>query len=289
MLPELRRVIPAFLQRVDRPDRGVRWSDYLRDRARETGALARSVTQGFEYTPDDGSPDEVTLTEFDPDGEVKVVAAALYAASGASHARLLEAARAMTTADRIRVLRTYCGERGNRRHRPGRAFEHASYTFDVLSDYGAFRDLQRHRMLTLDWQLLTADHGYTFPEAVEQVGARRLEAGDGRLRGGGGSARAPVLAAGRAVRRRHGVPHPLLHADERPRGHARHRAPHHAAGASGLPPVCQRMHDLIGSQAGHVAVAEAMTFADHSAVELERLESERALDRKRARRKATSG
>ena len=289
MLPELRKVIPAFLQRVDRPDRGVRWSDYLRDRARETGALARAVTDAFEDTPDDGSPDEVTLTEFDPDGEVKVVAAALYAGSGASHARLLEAARAMTTDERIRVLRTYCGERGNRRHRPGRAFEHASYTFDVLSDYGAFRDLQRHRMLTLDWQLLTADHGYTFPEAVEQVGAHAewkrvmddsAEAAERLAR------QCSPLVAQYAVSMAYRIrfymrmnAREAMHVIElrtTPQGHPAYRR------------VCQRMHDLIARQAGHAAIAAAMTFADHSAVELERLESERALDRKRARRDAAS-
>ena len=283
MLPELRKVIPAFLQRVDRPDRGGRWSGYLKDRARETRTLARSVTDAFEVTPDGGSPDEVTLTEFDPDGEVKVVAAALYAASGASHARLLEAARAMTTADRIRVLRTYCGERGNRRHRPGRAFEHASYTFDILSDYGAFRDLQRHRMLTLDWQLLTARHGYTFPQAVEEVGARTdwervmddsAEAADRLAR------RCSPLVAQYAVSMAYRIrfymrmnAREAMHVIElrtTPQGHPAYRR------------VCQRMHGLIARQAGHAAIAEAMTFADHSAVGLERLESERALDRKRA-------
>ena len=52
------------------------------------------------------------------------------------------------------MLRAYVGERANRRHRPGRAFERTSYRFDVLTDYGAFRDLQRHRLLTLEWQAL---------------------------------------------------------------------------------------------------------------------------------------
>ena len=50
------------------------------------------------------------------------------------------------------MLEAYIGERRNRRHRPGRAFERTAYRFDVLADYGAFRDLQRHRLLTLEWQ-----------------------------------------------------------------------------------------------------------------------------------------
>ena len=168
MLPELRRVIPAFLQRVDRPDRGIRWSAYLQTCEQETHALATELTN----TCGGDSCDGVTLADFDPDGEIKVVAAALYAASGLSFDRLLTAARGMTTEERVRVLRTYAGDRENRRHRPGRAFEHATYTFDVVSDYGAFRDLQRHRMLTLDWQELTTRHGPASPpEAVEEIGA----------------------------------------------------------------------------------------------------------------------
>ena len=91
--------------------------------------------------------------------------------------------------------------RGNRRHKPGRAFERTSYRFDVLADYGAFRDLQRHRLLTLEWQPLGTRHGCTEPAA---------DRGGGRARGlasGHGAVRRPVRAAdrggaprGRAVR-----------------------------------------------------------------------------------------
>ena len=55
---------------------------------------------------------------------------------------------------------------------PGRAFERTAYRFDVLTDYGAFRDLQRHRLLTLEWQPLTPRHGYTEPEAIAEAGAQ---------------------------------------------------------------------------------------------------------------------
>src|SRR5207244_11009109 len=115
--------------------------------------------------------DEVRLTDFDPDGEVKVVAAALYAVSSRSDAELLDAARAMTHDERNAVLAAYVGKRLNRRHRPGRAFERTSYRFDVLTDYGAFRDLQRHRLLTLEWQRLSPRHGYVVPAAIEEAGA----------------------------------------------------------------------------------------------------------------------
>src|SRR5207244_296495 len=115
--------------------------------------------------------EEVTLTDFDPDGEVKVVAAALYAASTLPDDERLDRARKMTHAERRAVLDAYVGERLNRRHRPGRAFERTSYRFDILGDYGAFRDLQRHRLLTLEWQRLAPRHGAVMPEAIAEAGA----------------------------------------------------------------------------------------------------------------------
>jgi hypothetical protein len=41
------------------------------------------------------------------------------------------------------------------------------------------------------------------------------------------------------------------------------------------------MHRAIAEQAGHRAVAEAMTFVDHGSTDLERLESERKAERRR--------
>ena len=170
-------MIPAFLKRVDVPDRGGVWSAYLADTRRRDPSVAaaaagraRGGEPRGEHAParDD---DEVTLTDCDPDGEVKVVAAALYAASSRPDAELLEIARRMTADERNAVLAAYVGKRSNRRHRPGRAFERTSYRFDVLADYGAFRDLQRHRLLTLEWQRLTPRHGSVEPEAVVDAGA----------------------------------------------------------------------------------------------------------------------
>ena len=225
MLVELRKVIPAFLERVDREDRGGRWREYLRRRNADSRRLAVALAGEIVAAADaDSSADDVVLTEFDPEGEIKVVAAALYPASGLPYEQLLAAARTMTVQERIRVLRTSAGARENRRHRPGRAFEHATYAFDVLSDYGAFRDLQRHRMLTIDWQDLTVRHGCVRPADIDAVGARADW--DRAMDGSARSARADgarLLSAGRPVRGLDGLPHALSSADERPRGDARPR------------------------------------------------------------------
>ena len=70
----------------------------------------------------------------------------------------------------MEVVRRYAGDRSNRRHRPGRALERCDYRFDVISDYGAFRDLQRHRLLTCQWQRLSPDLGADVPHEVGEAG-----------------------------------------------------------------------------------------------------------------------
>lgn len=281
MLVELRKVIPSFLKRVDRADRGGAWSQYLATTREATARISDRLTDGIEGE----AVPEVTLTDFDPDGEAKVVAAALYASSRLPDSRLLALARNLPDEDRRAVLRAYVGERRNRRHRPGRAFERTGYRFDVLADYGAFRDLQRHRLLTLEWQRLGPDHGYVMDPAVEEVGAaadwqevmdRSRSLHDALVR-----ANLPEVAP-YAVSMAHRVRFYLdmnareaMHVIElrtSPQGHPAYRR------------VCQAMHRLIAEEAGHRSIAEAMTFANHDDVDLERLEAERGAEQKRRQR-----
>jgi len=278
MLRELRTIIPAFLTRVDQPERGGAWSEYLAACRDATRDAAAALVDGVEAEP----RDEVTLADFDPDGEIKVVAAALYAQTDLPDDQLLALARRMPAADRLAVLRACIGVRGNRRHRPGRAFERTSYRFDVLTDYGAFRDLQRHRLLTLEWQPLSTRHGYSEPEAIADAGAadawtRVMDASaelyeDIRSAGLGAAAPYAVAMAYRVRFYMHMNAREAMHTIElrtAPQGHPAYRR------------VCQQMHRLIDERAGHHAIAAAMRFVDHSEVELERLKAERELERKR--------
>jgi thymidylate synthase ThyX len=278
ILTEVRKVIPAFLTRVDQPERGERWTRYLAQTQVDTAGLANDLLADVDLE----SRPEVTLTDFDPDGEIKVVAAALYAVSDVPDDRLFAIARKMSSDQRARVLRTYIGARGNRRHKPGRAFERTTYRFDVLADYGAFRDLQRHRLLTLEWQSLGALHGYVEPDAIELAGAHKdwtevMEA-SAELHDSLHAAGLPTIApyaVSMAYRIRFYMDmnaREAMHLIElrtAPQGHPAYRR------------ICQAMHQLIAEQAGHRLIADAMKFADHSEVELERLKAERAAEKKR--------
>src|SRR5258705_1863491 len=287
MLLELRKVIPAFLKRVDVAERGGAWSAYLEETRRETRETARRLVEPASAAAPRtagavaGEAEEVTLTDFDPDGDLKAVAAALDAVSGRRDPELLEAAGRMTRDERATVLAAYVGKRLNRRHRPGRAFEQTSYRFDVLGDYGAVRGLQRHRLLTLEWQRLTPCHGHPVPHAVADAGAAgdwsRVMDESAKLHDAIETAGLPEVASyavAMAYRVRFYMEmnaREAMHFIElrtAPQGHPAYRR------------ICQLMHRLIGER--HPAIAEAMTFADHSVVELERLQAERAAERRRA-------
>src|SRR4029078_9111620 len=115
---------------------------------------------------------EVALRDWHPDGEVKVVAAALYAESDIPDDQLLAIARELTPEQRADVLTATVAAPPTGRHKPGRAWERTDYRFDVCCDYGAFRDLQRHRPLTIEWQRLTTEHGSEAPAAIDDAGLR---------------------------------------------------------------------------------------------------------------------
>jgi thymidylate synthase ThyX len=277
MLSELRKVIPSFLTRVDRPERGVAWSEYLAETREATADVVDRVFGGEEPEPRPA----VMLTDYDPEGEEKLLAAVCYPHTNLPEDQVRARVRRLSVDERIALLRAYVGERHNRRHRPGRAFERTDYRFDVLCDYGAFRDLQRHRMLTIEWQPLSPVHGYDVPEAVGEAGcasdfneamARSAALHDALAPRFPEQAAYAVSLAYRvrfAVQMNAREAMHMLELRTSPQGHPTYRR------------VCQEMHRLIAEGAGHRAVAAAMRHVDHTTYELERLAAERAAEQRR--------
>ncbi|NQW68095.1 MAG: FAD-dependent thymidylate synthase [Acidimicrobiaceae bacterium] len=282
MLTELRKVIPTFLRRVDMPDRGGIWSKYLSDNSNNTADLVDEYFGIIEPEP----TAEVTLVDFDPDGEDKLLAAICYSSSHLPETQLIERVRTLSHAQRVALITAYVGDRTNRRHKPGRAFERLSYRFDVLGDYGAFRDMQRHRLLTIEWQRLTPQFGYARPELIDDAGGtgvfdtamERSQALYELLRPDYPEQAAYGVAMAHRMRymmhfnAREGMH--MLELRSAPQGHPAYRR------------VALEMHRLIGSQAGHTAVAQAMTHMTTEAPLLERLESERRGEQRRGSQQA---
>jgi thymidylate synthase ThyX len=173
ILDAVQAITPSFVSRVERPDRGGRWVEFLRERESATDRWAGRL--GLDRaTAEDREGDQarstVHLLHVDGD-EDDLLAGLLYESTGVGEEAALRAVRALGTEERGRLLADLVGERENRRHRPGRGLERLRYRFEVVSDYGAFRDLQRHRMMTVQWQTLTPELGAEVPDEVQRAGA----------------------------------------------------------------------------------------------------------------------
>ncbi|MFH1664134.1 MAG: FAD-dependent thymidylate synthase [archaeon] len=114
--------------------------------------------------------EEVVLIDFDENAENKIVSAILYSNSHLSLKEIKEKTELLSPEQKRKLINSYSNLRRNRRHKPGRAFENTFYTFDVLGNYGIFRDLHRHRILTQERQLLSTHHGFVSPIEFDAVG-----------------------------------------------------------------------------------------------------------------------
>ena len=168
ILGELQATMPSFVTRVDRPDRGGEWISYLEERATAADRWAGRLGLDRTHVAEDSGPSVRLLST--EGSEDALLAALLFEAAAAPEDEARIAVRALPPDERAQMLSELVGERRNRRHRPGRGFEALRYRFEVVSDYGAFRDLQRHRMLTIQWQTLSPDLGAGVPHELDEAG-----------------------------------------------------------------------------------------------------------------------
>ncbi|MGI8729200.1 MAG: FAD-dependent thymidylate synthase [Solirubrobacteraceae bacterium] len=274
ILDSLQAVIPSFVSRVQRPERGGEWISYLR--GREQAAERWAARLGLDRAPADdgaGGP-SVRLTHVDGD-ENLLLGALLFESTGVAEDTTRAALQQLDSRERAELLADLAGERTNRRHRPGRGLESLRYRFEIVSDYGAFRDLQRHRMLTCQWQTLTPDLGAGVPEELDEAGAgedfrRALDISRRayeRLLGVGHDRRQAMYALCLGYRLRYVLDlnareaMQLIELRSGREGHPTYRAVAHA------------MHERIAEV--HPAVAAAMTHVDRETEpRLERIVSE---------------
>lgn len=171
ILDEARKVIPAFLERADKPERGgamIAYNANTRSGVRELADKYLPVNHASET-------DAVQLISYWPRNELDLVADMLYEHSSLPLKDIQTAVETWTIKQKSEVVAAYMGERLNRRHKPGRAVEKAHYSWDLVCDYGIFRDLQRHRIVDdLQWQLLTPRYGYDTPKLVEDSGLTEI-------------------------------------------------------------------------------------------------------------------
>ncbi|MDF5720571.1 MAG: FAD-dependent thymidylate synthase [Rhizonema sp. PD37] len=189
MQQELDQIIPSFVKRA-KTERGAQYARYLQTNRERTEQLAQkffgqslpgaksaceSTLTGelcgrfrpASFAKTQSSTPLIQLVEYDQDAEVKVVAAILYPHTDPPLAEIKDYVTNLSATERVEIINTYVGQRESRFHRPGRAFEEVYYTFDILADIGAYRDLHRHRILTQEHQHYSVRHGYVVPVELE--------------------------------------------------------------------------------------------------------------------------
>ncbi len=278
ILRAMQAAAPSFVTRVERPDRGGEWVRFLERRAGAQAAVAERLGLGGEPT---GEPAGVRLLRVEGSEEL-LLASLLYEGAAFGEQEITERLAGLSGEQRSGLIAELAGHRQNRRHLPGRGFEALRYRFEIVSDYGAFRDLQRHRMLTAQWQTLGPHLGAEMPEELRAAGfADHFEAALERSRAAwqqlhedGRELHAPyALCLAFRVRyildlnAREAIH--LIELRSGREGHAAYRR------------VAHRMHELIGQV--HPAVAAAMSHVqDDSRPQLERILAEARLERLRS-------
>ncbi len=168
LLTEARKIIPMFLERADKPERGGATIAY---RANTTRAMRKLAKEKLAESYSESSTQPLTLVDFWPKNELLIVADLLYEHSNLPLEQIQSIANNWSYAEKAAVIKTYIGERLNRRHKPGRALEKVHYSWDIVSEWATFKDLQRHRMVDdLEWQAFTPRYGYHVPALVEDAG-----------------------------------------------------------------------------------------------------------------------
>ncbi|MGO9489822.1 MAG: FAD-dependent thymidylate synthase [Solirubrobacteraceae bacterium] len=278
MLSAMQAALPSFVARVPRPERGGEWQSFLRRRARAERDLVKRL--GLDGP---SAEEQAGVRLLRAEGDERLLAAALlFEAAGVDETAVAARLAGLGSQELGELIAELSGPRGNRRHLPGRGFEALRYRFEIVSDYGAFRDLQRHRMLTAQWQQLGPHLGVEIPQELLAAGmADEFRAATERSRTAwqalvddGQELLAPYALC-LAFRVRYVLDlnaREAIHLIELRSGRAGHAAYRR---------IAQEMHRLIGTV--HPAVAAAMTHLDSSAQpRLERMTAELRSQQRRA-------
>ena len=167
---ELDTVIKSFVRRSD-DNHGKLMQEYLRNLRESASKLSK---RNVKVAPQKGGLVKITNYESEKNALDNIISAILYEqAIGISFSQIQKNVKKMKVSEKMKIIETFARLRKNRRHRPPRAFEMTDYTFDLVTNFGMFRDFHRHRVLTLERQFLTTDHGYVTPKEILILGIEK--------------------------------------------------------------------------------------------------------------------
>ncbi|MGQ0606244.1 MAG: FAD-dependent thymidylate synthase [Candidatus Nitrosotenuis sp.] len=163
---ELDTTIQSFVRRST-DKYGLAMQNYLKSLQKATQKLSKK-----HHIPSRHKGTLVKLIDFESEtaAQDKIIAAILYESQTMPYGEVLAGVKKLNRTTKSKIIADFAKLRKNRRHRPSRAFEMTDYTFDMIGNFGMFRDLHRHRVLTLERQILTADHGFVTPKEIVDLG-----------------------------------------------------------------------------------------------------------------------
>tara|TARA_B100001750_G_scaffold221744_1_gene210557 strand:+ start:1110 stop:2720 length:1611 start_codon:yes stop_codon:yes gene_type:complete len=276
MKKELDTTIKSFVRRTN-DKYGKILQKYLDDIKKTSTKLSKSHVNG---RPTRGIFVKLVSYEAEYSGINKVISALIYEQSpGIEFSQIHKNVKKITQKQKMKIINTYANIRKNRRHRPPRSFEMIDYTFDLLTNYGMFRDFHRHRALTLERQLLTTDHSYHTPKEIVELGIEKefSECMDNTKNVFQKIRKKLPEQAQYIVNFAYNYPYfmklnlreatHLIELRTIPQGHTDYRK------------VAQKMYKLIKQK--HPVLSKIMKYVDLEEYELERFESEKRTEEKR--------
>ncbi len=160
---ELSKVIPSFVRRAEFQHRHqLAYTDY----SEKLSGVIKGITEKYIGSQDCGAKSSVKLVDCDENGMDKVFQALLFAKSKSSLIDIKKIVKELSDDEKKEIITSLASIRSNRRHKSPRALEHFEMTFEIVADFGVYRDLQRHRMLTQERQILNCDLGYYVPDEI---------------------------------------------------------------------------------------------------------------------------
>ena len=161
---ELIQVIPSMVERAT-SERGKIYQNYVSKTEKALEQMSKKYLEVSKVSSVSKAAEvlDVELVEWDSDAEDRVVASILYKYSTLPYSQIKEEVKKLTPSKKSAVIKKAVSLRGVRQHRLVRAFENTYYKFDIIANFGAYRDLHRHRMLTQERQRFTTELGYDVP------------------------------------------------------------------------------------------------------------------------------
>lgn len=161
---ELSKVIPSFVRRSEPTHRThTNYSKFYEAMQGELKQISQQHLSNCERT----LHPYVKLIAYDSDAVTKVAAALLFSVGHKGLFELNQYCKKLTEEELAGILDAASTMRENRRQKSPRGLEHAQFTFEIISDFASYRDLQRHRMLTQERQFLTCDYGFYIPTEIQ--------------------------------------------------------------------------------------------------------------------------